>query len=381
MRPIQTNHATTAFVALAILADCGRSSQMAPMPLARPAESSQYAQRPPVFNGFLMHGGVLPGHGVTRPSFMDPEAVRKPLVFVSDAATSVNIYLQARKNKMVGQITGFAYSADVATDAARNLYVTDLLGGNVKVFAPPYTKGPKLTINTTGGYPELGIAVSSQGVVGVPTCIVVSGSKCNHAVVLYASGSTMPCATVPLDGSSYAGLGWAAFDHRGSLYVEGATSNTLNNPIIIAKINGGCRARSYRTLTLGNTIDENNVGGIKVDKEGRVAIVDTLSSGSVQIDTYDPPKGGSLGNPVSIISLVGLPYGGPLTFLASGRRVWVGNSASSDSPTASEYTYPAGGAPQKSISVPQPYEITYGVAVTPALVRKETWSRTEDSTR
>jgi hypothetical protein len=368
-------YALTASIAFTMLVErSGGASPVVSTSLAHPGARSQSVRQQAFqtgrFNRFLaMQGGIVPGHAVTTPSFMDRSALSKPLVFIANAGgTAVGIYLQAGKNKMVGQVTGFTYAADVATDVAGDLYVTDLIAandyGNVTVFAPPYTNGPKLTLYP--GTPQLGIAVSSQGVVAVPAC---TGSQCGPDVVFYAPGSTTPCATVVLDESIFAGgLGWAAFDGKGSLYVEGATSHTLNNPIIIAKIDGGCNARKYRKLTLGNAIAENSAGGIKIDKTGRIAIVDSLSSNSVQIDTYDPPKGGSLGNPVSTTALVGFPNGGPLAFLASGRRVWVGNSGSSNSPTASEYAYPAGGAPEKSISVSPPNEITAGVAVTPPLV-------------
>lgn len=69
---------------------------------------------------------------------MSRNAVGKPLIFVSDYKNMVlDIYAQARPNKLVGQITGFGsgYPAGLATDEARHLYVTN--GGTVATYAPP----------------------------------------------------------------------------------------------------------------------------------------------------------------------------------------------------------------------------------------------------
>ena len=60
-------------------------------------------------------------HSVTTPSFMDPDAVGKPLIFIADAGLDnevVDIFLQSDR-KMVGQITGLSPEG-LATDAARN---------------------------------------------------------------------------------------------------------------------------------------------------------------------------------------------------------------------------------------------------------------------
>ena len=55
---------------------------------------------------------------VATPSFMDPRAAGKPLIFVSDAADGViDIYPQSGKNqKMVGQITGLTQPQGITTD-------------------------------------------------------------------------------------------------------------------------------------------------------------------------------------------------------------------------------------------------------------------------
>jgi hypothetical protein len=91
----------------------------------------------------------------------------------------------------------------------------------------------------------------------------------------------------------------------------------------------------------------------------------------VAIDTYDPPKGSSLGSPVSTTPLPGpiSGYDGTFAFQASGLGFWAVNEAlpPSFAGGASEYAYPAGGPPKKTIVGP-PQSFAFGMAVTPALI-------------
>jgi hypothetical protein len=357
--------ALTASIALTALAGCAGNSQMAP--LAQTGVGSTSIQGPAFQNGRLnsflaMHGDILPGHGVTRPSFMDRRALRKPLVFLSDGGANVDIFLQGGKNKMVGQVSGFQSAEELATDTPGDLYVVDYFA-DTTVYAPPYTNGPKLTLHP-GRYPG-DIAVSRQGTVAVITCTILSGSQCGQGVLFYAAGSTTPCATVlTQDQKAFAnGVGNAGFDGKGNLYIDGLNSvNTTS----IGRIDGGCNAKRVRTLTINNTIQ--HAGSIEVNKAGQIAILDSSNSNDAVIDTYNPPKGGSLGSPVLTTSLTVPNYAGPFTFQASGRGLWLLYQTSmSSSETASEYAYPAGGAPKKSI-ISTPSQSYFSVAVTPVLV-------------
>jgi len=148
----------------------------------------------------------------------------------------------------------------------------------------------------------------------------------------------------------------------GNLYIDGGNSV---NATSVGKIDGGCNAKRVRTLTTNNMIQR--AGSIKVDKAGRIAILDWSNPNDAVIDTYNPPKGGSLGNPVSTTSLTVSGYAGPFTFQASGRGLWLLYQDTSGSATASEYAYPAGGAPKKSI-IGTPSQAYCCVAVTPVLV-------------
>jgi hypothetical protein len=360
-------YALTVAVALTMLAvRSGGASPAAPTSLVHPRAASQSVQQPAFqtnqANSFLtMHRGIVPDHGMTGPSFMDPRALGKPLVFVSYGGT-IDIYQQGGKNKLVGQITG-PDGVDLATDTAGNLYSANetYSTNSVTVYAPPYTNGPKLTLPGDPGF--FGIAVSRRGTVAVAGCTTF-GSNCHTEVLFYAAGSTTPCATVPISQQALSGLDSAAFDRNGNLYV---VSGTNTHPHI-GKIDGGCNAKKATTLATTNTIQY--AGSIRIDKAGRIAVLTVAgtSSYTFAIDTYDPPKQGSLGSPVSTTPL---PSNAAFNFAFrdSGRGLWVGVGSLSPSnlPGASEYAYPAGGAAQKTIVGP-PAPGTGGVAVTPALI-------------
>lgn len=360
------SHALTVSVAVSMLAGCSSgsdNSQLAPTTLGSfPGGAHAYrgqGMRDRINSILAVHRVTFASRPLTAASFMSARAVHKPLIFVADGVSNVDIYPQAGTNQnMIGQITGLNGAFDVATDTARNLYVTSNgNNGEVLVYARPYTKAPILTIDDGGTLPN-GVAVSRRGVVAVanlcgpPSCARGSGN-----VTFYAKDSTEPCATVT-DPTTFAIMYFDAFDDKGNLYIDGFNSG---GSTVIGKIPGGCRANKITPLTTSNTVDG---GGIKVDKADGIAIYDASSVPSV-IDTYRPPKRGSLGSPASITPLTSSSTGCELAFafLASGINLYTADFCSG---VANEYNYPTGGAAENTITVTS--GIPLGVAVTPVLV-------------
>lgn len=90
-------HSLTAFSAIAILASCsGVSSQMASSQLPKTATGFFTARTLPngSFKSILAkHIGIESRYRETRPSFFNPDAKGKALIFASDTGNSdVNIY-------------------------------------------------------------------------------------------------------------------------------------------------------------------------------------------------------------------------------------------------------------------------------------------------
>lgn len=321
------------------------------------------------FRARALLGGFAPAQPNPRGGFMNPDARGKPLIFAANDGGScsgdssntdggdVDIYLQGGKNKMVGQVTGFCSPAGLATDAARNLYVVDEGHSAVPVYAPPYTGGPALTLDDTGEFPY-DVAVSPKGVVAVVNLCNAPSCDSPGPVTFYAKNSSTPCATVSDPNFLVNDDG---FDKKGNLYIDGSALSTSGGGII-GEIKGGCHANKIVPLTTTNTLGF--LGDIRVDKVGRVAIYDHHESGGTVIDTYNAPKQGSLGSPVSTISLAGLAFSYAFTFRGSGAEIYVGAGASNYSGyEVVIFGYP-GGAEKKAFNTGG----GTGIAATPPLI-------------
>jgi len=356
-------YALSASAALAMLAGCSSGPSQISPPLLQPPSAGIQSVRPQVAqNGRINNSSrppytaIISGREVTTPSFMGSDATAKPLVFISDLDEGVvNIYLQSAKNKMVGQITKLNAPQGLATDTSRNLYIVEVNNLDVSVYAPPYTNGTKLTL-TDPGYIPVDVAVSRHGVVAV-------ANQCSYpscgpgSITLYAKNSTTACATV-IDATNFAQVRYGAFDAAGDLFIEG---NNSSSRIVVGEITGGCKAKKMKLLTTTNTLTWG--GGIKIDKANRIALLDYDSSASAfAIFTYNQPQKGSLGTSVSTTALTGSQTPEGFAFLASGANLY---TVDPGIPGSNEYSYPAGGSPEKTISG---FQFPYGVAVTPTLV-------------
>lgn len=361
--------ALTATSALAMLigsAGCGSmSTALAPR---QTADSAAHAQQLSAVQSGAFSNGVpslvRPRNPVKTPNYMDPDAVTKPLVFVSDAGLEqevVDIFRQS-DNKMVGQITGITPEG-LTTDAARNLYIANTDYLNVLIYAPPYTT-VTLTLDDGGNIPR-DVAVSTTGLVAVANvCSLADCSGNTGSVSFFAKGSTKPCKTVA-DATDFASMENATFDSSGDLYVEGngAAGHAWN----IGKIVGGCNASSIQLLKTPNP--RQWIGGIEIDSDQRIAVVNVVTVDQpFYIDTYNPPKHSSLGRPVSMTRLFRTTSNAILNFafLKSGLAFYDADSENGNPGSkVDEYNYPTSGPPITTIGG---FEMAWGVAVTPVLL-------------
>jgi hypothetical protein len=372
-----TAYALTTSVALIMLAGCsGGNPPMASTTVGQnTAVANQSAYQPVLQNDRL--GAVLAlrrssatRQRVSSASFFSSDAKGKPLLFVSDYSTNnaVDIYLQAGKSKMVGQITGLNSPANLATDKAGNLYVANFYASTVLVYAPFYTKAPKLVLDDTGNFP-VGVAASPRGVVAVmnqctsPSCALYSPS-----VTFYSKDSTKPCATFSDLPTFQFIASNGAFDDRENLYFDGFDYNS--NTWSIGEITGACKAKNIRVLTTDSSIAQ--PFNIQIDRADRIAVFEGSAGQQTQaIDTYNPPKMGSLGSPVSVTSLTDYPPSTGSSFVfafsASGHAVYTATFNSSQPNFVLAYGYPAGGTPEKVVALPASAS-PGGLAVTPPLL-------------
>lgn len=353
-----------ASVTLALLAGCSGANPPAASSPGSAGSAGQSAPRTFATTGRTDNSLLPPNiarithEPLATKSFMDPRAVGKPLIFVSDAANGVvNIYPQTGKNqKMVGQITGLTQPQGITTDKAGDLYVANTNSSNVLEYAPPYTGAPKMTINDPHGFPA-DVAVSSTGIVAVtnicnaPKCQIASGS-----VVLYAKGSAKSCATVSDTAFNFTRVMFAEFDSKGALYVDGMNGGYQTS---FGLVTGGCKATTLTYLNYVYTVSF--PGGVQIDKAGNIAFCDEAN---LVVDTFAPPFEGAFGSPTSVMPITGSVFPIGIALLASGKNLYVADSGGSG--VANEYKYTAGGAAQNTIAAGgQPI----GIAVTPSLTK------------
>jgi hypothetical protein len=366
--PVGRAFAATAVLAMLVcFSGCGsQSAATTPQPGAGAANrtfGAQFAQDVPINKG--VPSLFRSQHPLTSPGFMDPSAVGKPLVFISDAGldqADVDIFLQSDTTKMVGQITGLSPEG-IATDAAGNLYIANTGYQNVLIYPPPYTT-PSLTLAEGDNIPR-DVAVSKTGLVAVANLCTLSNCEGNTgSVSFFAKGSTTACATVA-DPTNFADMQNDTFDAAGNLYVEGngAAPKTWN----IGKIVGGCSATGIELLKTPNV--RQWIGGIQIDKAGRIAVVNAVTINQpFFIDTYNPPIHSSLGRPVSFTRLVGTKTNAIVNFafLRSGYGFYDADTDNGNGNSKSDkFGYPASGPSKNTI---RGFELAWGVAVTPPLI-------------
>jgi len=249
--------------------------------------------------------------------------------------------------KTLAVLSGFGFPQGLANDTEGDLYVADQTNSRIQVYAPGFKAKPK-TLSDPGQYP-LSVAAFAAGryVAAVNQYTTTYGPG---SVTLYANGTRRATITNEAIGQA----SFAAFDARGNLYVtfspKGGHCPCIG--VIAGATNGGNK------LTLLMTSNSISPGGIQVTTNGRVAIFD---DGTDAVDTYEPPKGGSLGSPVAR-TVLGTPLDAPaqFAFTADMQDLYVANN--SDNNSLYEFAYPRSGGAVSSISVGG---LPFGVALFP----------------
>jgi hypothetical protein len=249
-----------------------------------------------ILAGCSSAGGTASGPVI--PSGSDASAINRPetkgagaAAFISDWDNHVIDIIS--RNGTVTTLHDYGPEG-VAVDASHNLYAIDATGPDVLVYAPPYTGTPKVL--TGAGVEPTGVAVDSNGNVAVTSLGSPSGGP--GGVVFYAKGATAPTNTIPAN-SKFAGDFYCAFDAAGNLYLD---SKNGSGPFEAGEVVGGIKGTSVKPLTTKNLVQY--PGGMQVTESGYIAILDQGNgNGAPTIYAYNPPHGGSLGNPVKTTPL------------------------------------------------------------------------------
>ena len=243
---------------------------------------------------FALRRGTDSSHRVTTPSFFNPDAKGKPLIFLADQNNDVvDIDLQADKNHMVGQITGLHTPFSLAADASKNLYIGEAPTApsekaDVLVYAPPYTGAPKLTLDDAN-YEPSDISVSPKGVVAVANSCAQNASGCipnSGNVTFYPKNSNTACAVIAAP-ATFGSVDYNAFADNGTLYVTGGAGTPSSLVFEVGEIKGGCKAKKITVLAQSTSI---LYSPIRINKANQIAIIEYGCCPPGVLYTYDPPN-------------------------------------------------------------------------------------------
>jgi hypothetical protein len=161
-----------------------------------------------------------------RGSWMLPEALREPLLYVSDPSGPVYVYAYNTTRKLVGTLTGFSYPYGQCVDANGDVWITDWKGSDVVEYAHGGTS-PLKALGTDA--PPVGCSVSPSGDLAVANR---SGDVGEDDIQVFKNASGGASRYT----NPYCVRAWSpGYDSKGNLYVEGlfyATSFGSGTPTV-----------------------------------------------------------------------------------------------------------------------------------------------------
>jgi len=263
-------------------------------------------------------------------------------LFVGQGSKKTALLLNS-KDHIIGTVA--APDGIFATDSDGTLYdvpwfenpYTNLL----LILAPPYQEARTINFRR---YDTLSVAIDQgRGVFAVTTTYGGNGGGASYAY-FFRRGASIPCATVKQpSGMSTFSLG-AAFDKEGRLFVRGFVGSGGGG---FAMITGECEATRAQLETIPEDIFP--------EADMQFNINDDLVIGDAytgHVLTYAHPHNGQFGNPIRTTILSAPPPQGDIPyfrcFVGTGSLIWVNYSQSNE---FSEYRYPEGGNPIKTLKI------------------------------
>ncbi|MGA2759072.1 MAG: hypothetical protein ABSF08_01970 [Candidatus Cybelea sp.] len=288
-----------------------------------------------VLAGCAIHqsGGTLPVgvSGATAPgaqSWIDPQATSHDLLYISDTGTSEVYVYSYPSDKLVGTLKDFRDPGGECVDKNGNVFIANTGDEDILEYAHGGTK-PIATLKDPGYFP-FGCSVDpTTGNLGVANNFASSGSGQGNVVIFtHARGKPKGGYTDPNINQMLL----CGYDDKGNLFVDGLTKGS---GFAFAELRSG--STTLTDITLNQSIA--NPGGVQWDGK-HIAVGDQSTNVVYQFDVSGK-KGTKAGST-------------PLTGAAEVVQFWIAGSKLIG-PDAGEgdagiWTYPAGGAPLKTIT-------------------------------
>jgi hypothetical protein len=271
-------------------------------------------------------------------SWMNPDAMKTNLLYVSDDQGSVDVFSYP-DGKPMGTLTGFTGPSGLCSDEKGDVFVTDTGNGDIVEYAHGATQ-PLATLFEFGVYPE---GCSIDRTTG------------NLAVTNFGSNPSGPGSVAVFDRAQGAAhlytdpnfnvYLFCGYDNAGNLYIDGVNSGTTQ--ALLAVLPQG--STSFTDLTLNRSIGY--PGGVQWD--GKNLAIEDVSTDTL----YRVKVSGSSGSVVGTTHLSARSHL-LIQFWIQGRTIVVPyGTLNREVKKVGFWPYPAGGSPAKSIGVRKAAEL------------------------
>ncbi len=283
-------------------------------------------------------GPLHAAHSGRAASWMNPEAMKTNLLYVSDDQGTVDVFSYP-DGKREGTLTGFSGPSGLCSDPKGDVFVTDTGNGDIVEYAHGATE-PVATLFEFGVYPEGCSIDRTTGNLAVTNFGSNPSGAGSVAIFDHAQGAahlyTDPNFNVYL---------FCGYDNAGNLYIDGADSGTTQALFAVLPAGG----TSFTDLALNQSIGY--PGGIQWD--GKNLAIEDVSTDTL----YRVKVSGSSGSVVGTTHLSARSHL-VVQFWIQGRTIVVPyGTLNREVKKVGFWPYPAGGSPSKSIGVRKAAEL------------------------
>jgi hypothetical protein len=301
-----SNSARYACAAMLLLSGCGGGTASQLAPVRQAAASSDHGR-----------------------SWMDSDAKKERLLYISDSATNDVYVYSYRSRKLKGTLTGFNAPQGECVDGTGDVWITNLQGGNIVEYAHGGLS-PIATLSDGGQFPEGCSVDKATGDLAVSNLSGVSGPG-NVSIWKNAQGTATayPIPNMPV-------VFFLGYDDKGSLFVDGQGDSGVFQFARLA--NGGSDFKPIRIK--GATVM--SPGGVQWGGTN-VAVGDRTGTDGPVI--YQINVRGNTGTVVGTTPLAGTTAVGQ--FFIEGPNVVAPDEGGTE---VGFWKYPAGGVATKAIT-------------------------------
>jgi hypothetical protein len=297
--------------------------------------------------------GVVALHPDRGPSWMDPSAATKDLIYVSNFNTETVLVYSYPDGKKMGTLTGFAQPDGLCSDKKGDAWIVNNEDSQSGLDIVEYKHGGKSQIaKLSDGYILIGCSIDpTTGNLAVTSTETISFGAGSIAIFAHAKG-TPTILSVPNMPYSY----FCGYDDKGNLYAD-EFQTTSAAIAAFAELPKG--KKTFKDITLDKGIDY--PGNVRWD--GKYVAVGDQEYGytSSGYESAIFQTNGAGGKVVHVIPLTG--SGDIVGFSIEGKTLIAPDAQWKNAGDVFFWNYPAGGKPAKTL---KGFDAPFGTAISVA---------------